>query len=205
MLKTIQLHTRHTRRLRAATRIFLLALAIVAFGLFLPVQAAPATRGYDVVPPPNGMIDNDMMGTGMMGRDMMGRGGINTSMSRAHMGAMMDQMPAHMNSLMATMPMSYTMPISCTMPMTGMMSMTDMGQMMHMMGMMHQHMGQMQTMMGSMMSACMMESGMMGKGMGEKNATPMPTRVALDAKGTVEMEDGVSRHDPKPQGIRPHS
>lgn len=124
-------------------------------------------------------------------------------MSMTEMGAMMDEMMAQMSSMMASMSMTGTASMTDTasttsttsttetasMPMSGMMSMAEMGQMIQMMGMMHQKMGQMQMMMGAMMSGDMMGSGMMGEGMmgeGMGNAVPEAAETVPDATATVE-------------------
>lgn len=166
MLKSVQLHTRLTRNLVVVAILLLLAVGTLAIGFLLPVQADPLAQEQDATPTPGSMMDDSMMGDGM---------------SMAEMGAMMDQMMANMNSMMAMMPVSGTMPMSGAMPMSGTMSMADIGMMMQMMGMMQMHMGQMQMMMGAMMSGDMMGSGMMDGMMGDTSGMDMPSDVPFDA------------------------
>jgi uncharacterized protein (DUF305 family) len=110
MLKSIGLHTRFTRNIVVVTILLLLAAGAFTTGLLLPIQAAPSAQEQEATPTPGSMMDNNMMNQGMMG----------SGMSMAQMGAMMDQMMAHMHGMMGTMAMTGTMPMSGTMPMAGM-------------------------------------------------------------------------------------
>ena len=167
----------------------LLAGVIATFYLSPPVLGSVSSQAVA----PNSSTRQAMMNSSSSTTSTMPMSG----MSMAEMGAMMDEMMAQMNSMMASMPMTDTASATGTtsttdtasMPMPGMMSMAEMGQMMQMMGMMHQKMGQMQMMMGAMMSDGMMESGMMGEGMmgeGMGNAAPEAAETAPDARATVE-------------------
>jgi hypothetical protein len=187
--------------LRKSTQMFISLLKPIAFtsililtGLIANLYLTPPVLGSasaQAVAPDSGTRQGMMDSTGSTTSTMPMNG-----MSMAEMGAMMDEMMAQMSSMMASMPMTGTASTTDTasMSMPGMMSMGEMGQMMQMMGMMHQKMGQMQMMMGAMMSGDMMSgdmmsgdmmsNGMMGEGMG--NVTPEATVAAPDATATVE-------------------
>lgn len=171
------------------TSALVLAGVITIFYLTPPVLGSASSQAVA----PNSSTRQAMMDSSSSTTSTMPMSG----MSMAEMGAMMDKMMAQMSSMMASMPMTGTASMAGTtsttdtasMPMPGMMSMTEMGQMMQMMGMMHQKMGQMQMMMGAMMSGDMMKSGMMGEGMmgeGMGNAAPEAAETAPDATATVE-------------------
>ena len=193
--------------LRKSTQTFIPFLKPIAFTSILILTGLIAT--LYLTPPVLGSASAQAVAPDSGTRqDMMDSSGSTTStmpmngMSMAEMGAMMDEMMAQMSSMMASMPMTGTASMAGTtsttdtasMPMPGMMSMAEMGQMMQMMGMMHQKIGQMQMMMGAMMSGDMMESGMMESGMmgegmmgeGMGNAAPEAAETAPDATATVE-------------------
>ena len=173
MLKSNGLHMRLTRNIVVVTVFLLMAISALASGLWLPVKAAAPAQGQDATPTPGSMMDGGMMGQGM---------------SMAEMGAMMDQMMGHMQSMMGTMSMAGTTPMSGTMPMAGTMPMSGT---IPMTGMMDSGMMQMCTMMpmgDSMpMTGTMPMTGMMPM----SGTMPMSDMMSLEHMGTMMQMMGM--------------
>jgi uncharacterized protein (DUF305 family) len=166
MLKPTAPHARLTRNV-VVIILLLLAAGAFATGLLLPIQAAPSVQDQEATPTPGSMMGNNMMGQGMM----------DSGMSMAQMGAIMDQMMAHMHGMMGTMAMTGTVPMSSTMPMADMLPMCAM-----------MHMGRSMPMTGTMP---MMGTtpGMMPMTETMSMSSTMPMSGAMPMMGMTAMTD----------------
>lgn len=167
MLKSNGLHMRLSSNIVMVTVLLLLAISTLAISLFLPVQAAAPAQGKDATPTPGSTMDGGMMGQGM---------------SMAEMGAMMDQMMGHMQSMMGAMPISGTTSMSGTMPMSGMMD-TGMMQVCAMM-----HMGASIPMTGTMPMTGMIP---MSSTMPMSGTMPMSDMMSMEHMGMMMQMMGM--------------